>query len=220
MQKSEYEPVDKIRLGNQRKEPSFKEGMQLMELSTLKAQNKVNEKEITTQKKEIDKSITDAKKSPLPKNTLARFDREFGKAKEKNAYKTAIVLFFVAILLSFFIQPSIFFVKDQNDLKLINYTQREIKNLSIYSFNDLARGQNKPVFFIEKLYPHTVLPIVSKETTVFLAFADRQMPAIGVFTLSNQNINNDGNANNYKTGQTPEEMLNEMMGNKGADTNG
>ena len=130
MVSGKYELVDKITLGNPVKQTSFNEGMQLMALSDLKAQNKINEKSITTQKKEIDKSIISAKDFPLPINTLQRFDREFGKNKEKNAYKAAVVLLFVAIIISFFLQPSIFFVKDGNELKLINYSQREIKNLS------------------------------------------------------------------------------------------
>ncbi|MEI7961697.1 MAG: hypothetical protein WCI04_05165 [archaeon] len=220
MAESKYEQVDNIKRSNLTKEKSFKEGMQATEFAMLKAQDKINEKNITAQKKETDKSISSAKDFQLPIKTQQRFDREFGKAKEKNAYKTAMAIFFVAIVFAFFMQPSIFFIKNGNNLDLINYSKRELKNVSIYSFNDIVKGETKPMLFIEKFNPKTVLPIEGKETTAFLAFAERQMPAIGLFTLTNQNINNAGNPNSYEAGKTPQEMLDEMSNsNTGVDTN-
>lgn len=220
MPESKYEPVEEIKLGRQANPQSIRQGMEVLELSSLKAENKAKGKQILEQKKEIDDAIKNAKNSPLPKKTLQRFDREFGKQKEKNAFKTAMVLFAVAIIISFILQPSIFFVKNGDALLLSNYSQREIKNVSIYSFNDLISGNDKPLFFIQKLQPKTTLPMANKETAVLIAFADRQLPAIGVYTLPKQNINNDGNVTKYKTGQTAEEMYNQMIDTNRTDVNG
>lgn len=211
MQESKYEPVDKITLGPQPKRPYAMDGMEKLSLSTLKAENRTKEKDLVDQKKEIDKAIKSARENPLPTKTRQRFDREFGKQKEKDAFKTAMALFIVALAISFAIQPSIFFFKTGNGLFLANYSQRELDNVSVYSFNDFAAGNIKPVYFLQKLAPLSVMQVTNKETTVLVAFADRQMPAIGVYTPdSNQNINNLVAANNYKTGQTPQEMLNSM----------
>ena len=51
--------------------------------------------------------------------------------------------------------------------------------------------------------------MMNNEVTILVAFAERQMPAIGVYSLENQNFNNSGD-NNYKTQQTLKDMINEM----------
>ena len=222
MPQSKYELVREVSIIPQKQVPVKKDGIEVLMLSSLKAENKAKEKHISEQKKEIDKAINSAKENPLPKKTMQRFDREFSKQKEKNAFKTTVVLFFVAIIITSVLQPSIFFIKSGNELKLVNYSQRELRNVSVYSFNEFARGTTKPALFFERLDPKTSLPIINKETTVFVAFAERQMPAIGVYTLeSNQNINNAENSNTYRTQKTPQEIYDELSGkNKAGDGNG
>jgi len=202
------ERVDQIHLGREAKQ-GVNLGFQIPDLSTLQTEAKIREKNLGEQKKEIDKAIKNARENPLPQKTQARFDREFGKTKEKNAFKTVIVLFAVAIIITFFMQPSLFFIETNNQLNLVNYSQREIKNVSIYSLNEYINGNSKPIFRLQKLPAKATLPMMNNEVTILVAFAERQMPAIGVYSLENQNFNNSGD-NNYKTQQTLKDMINEM----------
>lgn len=201
--------LEEISLSKEIQKETKEAGITAIEVGKLKAQAKISEKNLATQKKQITTAIKDAR-TPLPIRTMERYERDFSRMKEKRAFKVTATLVLVAIIVSFFMQPSIFFIKSNNGLELINYSERKISNIKIYSFNEIVKGNNTPLLNFAEMPGKAFLPIEYPETTVFIAIADRQMPAIGTY-IPNANINN-GENNNSKTGKTLKETLEEDLG--------
>jgi len=185
--------------------------LQTMDLPELRKETKTAKKEITQNQKEITKSLKSiGKPIELPKKSTSRYAERFGKKDEKTAIKILIATFAIVFVFLLFAQPSIFFVNSQKGTILENFSEREIKNLKIYSSNtifDLIFMFNKnPVFEKEIVSPREQIALESNETSILIAFADRQLPAIGsiIFpedyyqTKSINTSNTDNNTGLYK----------------------
>lgn len=188
---------------------TMKPGLEVMEINTLKIEERVSEKHVATRQKEINKNLDDFKKEiALPTKTNQRYYETFGKNDEKIALKATIAAFIAAFLFLLFIQPSILFVNTDDQLKVVNYSERELKNLKVYEISDLLEifSKNKEIVVLQdKVAPNEEIIIPIKETSLFIAFADRQIPAIGSVilpeTYQTNNINKqeaDNNTGIYK----------------------
>jgi hypothetical protein len=187
-------------------------GIASMEVKELKIINRTADKEVLERQKEINQSMRTLNKTiVLPEKTAQRYEELFGKQKQKTAIKITILFFTLALTLGFFLQPSIFLVTQGEEIKITNLSQREIKNINIYTseqFFSLLLGNNTaPTLKLAKLNPRQEMFIPTQRTTVFFAFAERQLPAVGAVQklleeYNTQNINkqeNDNNSGLYRT---------------------
>ena len=193
-----------------------------LSLVELKKQEMVVKQEVADRQKEIDQTIKIVqKKGLLPRTTAERYDKKFGKKNEKKAFFNVIIVFLFCFILTFFVQPSIFFLNNTSGLSITNYSQREVKNLSVYRledfFSQIGGKAAQPVLLAQTLGPKSTLQINSPKTQVFLALADRQLPAIGIILnpASNQQINTSSNNDN---GDLVYSKLREQLGT--SDQNG
>ncbi len=192
--------------------------LQVVDLSALKLETRLMEKEVTDNQKEIKKSISSiGRPIELPKKSAKRFEDTFGKKKEKTAIKIVMATFVILFVFLLFLQPSLFFVTTSDQTILQNLSQREIKNVKIYSANSifdlLTLTKNPPIVQRDIIYAKENLSISYNKTAVLIAFADRQLPAIGTIipledfgqSATINNTNNDSNTGLYKglKGQIP-----------------
>ncbi len=110
-------------------------------LTQLRGEAKTMDKEINQQTKQINKAINNASNFTLPKETLERYNKQFSKKNERKAFKTAFVLFLISLAILLFFQPSIFFTQANGQLSLENFSSRDIKNISIYSLEDIMKNK-------------------------------------------------------------------------------
>jgi len=162
-------------------------------LNELRKKTNETEKTIQDQHKQIDTAI---KYASLPRKSAERYDKQFGKKNERSAYKWAITLFCIAILITLFAQPSIVFYTSGDKLVLKNYSGRTINDVNIYTSDDIFSNQKTPYMTFKEILPFEQKEITSDKVRMLLAFSNRQLPAIGVTPISDQNINNDKNSNN------------------------
>lgn len=192
--------------------------LQVVDLSALKLETKLMEKEVTDNQKEIKRSISSiGRPIELPKKSAKRFEETFGKKKEKTAVKIVIATFVIIFIFLLFLQPSLFFVTTNDQTTLQNFSQREVKNVKIYSANgifDLFSLTSKPpILQKDIIYAKESVQIDYNKIAVLIAFADRQLPAIGTIipledfgqSTTINNTNEDNNAGLYKglKGQIP-----------------
>jgi hypothetical protein len=183
---------------------TLKPGLQEIDLDDLKIEAKTTHIEIQKKQKELNKMVENIDKGPiqLPKKTLQRYEKNFGKTVEKNAFKLVFAAFIIAFIFSFFMQPSIIFSNNKDEIMLVNLAGRNVKNIEVYDFGELANvlSQNAktPVTTKLSLAPGEALSVPTTKTTIFIAFAERQLPAVGtIYKYSpgkaNTNINNSKN---------------------------
>ncbi|MFA6064528.1 MAG: hypothetical protein WCW44_05570 [archaeon] len=192
--------------------------LQFVDLSELKLETKLKEKEVTNNQKEIRKSINAiGKPVELPKKSEKRFEDLFGKKKEKTAIKIVITAFVILFLFLLFLQPSLYFYNTNDNTILANLSDRELTNVKVYSANTLfdlfSLTSKPPILQKANMLRKEEIKMDFRTTTVLIAFADRQLPAIGTIITQedfNQNttINNtntDSNAGIYRglQGQIP-----------------
>ncbi len=164
----------------------------LPSLSELRKKTMDKEKTIEDSHKQIHTAI---KSAALPRKSSERYDKQFGKKNERRAYKWAIALFCIAIVITFFAQPSIVFTTSGSALLLKNYSGREITNVTVFTSDDLLSSQKTPYAVFDSIKPFEEKEIKSDKVRMLIALSDRQLPAVGVAPISDQNINNDKNSN-------------------------
>ncbi len=178
----------------------------LPSLNELRKKTREQEKNITDQHKQIHTAI---KTAGLPRKSMERYDKQFGKKNEKRAYKWAIAFLAIAVIITMFLQPSIAFTSSENTLTLKNYSGREITNVNIYLAEDILNSQKTPYRSFDKIMPGEEKTITSDKVRILVALSERQFPAVGVAPIADTNLNNGENSNNS---QSLKDIYNQVKG--------
>ncbi len=162
-------------------------------IEEMKRHEKDTQTELEDKQKEIDKDIKKLKaKGMLPSRFQERYEKRFLKKDEKKAFLITSILFFICIIIATIAQPSIFFKDTTSGLFLKNYSGRELQNVKVFGLMDYANsllGVNaEPLLAEPTLQPNTQIQISTSKSITFIAFADKQLPMIGISRVS-QGIN-------------------------------